>query len=280
MHSVVDGVGWLGCGTLTVSEACVRRSPPPCPLAARSRYDRGSAALQPSGDLPHAHPLTVQGGDSLPLQQGQVSIRAHRLSQPNRDDPTDLGAPSVPGRSGDPDLPARLASAHPGLEQLPIPGLNFQLSVSSSTSTATPSPKSSSVATSTRTQAAPEGHYSLGSDTFAPQLSDRLPVLGDGVQVGVLLTARQRELILPGAEKGARSGDRTPFALCRVRRRRDRSACRARWARPSRCPPYTTRMSCRCRCCRWSHRGGSRCGPRCTAPGNRQGCRQGRRRRR
>jgi len=38
------------------------------------------------------------------------------IRDPNSDT-TDLGVPSMHGRSGDPDLPARLASAHPGLEQ-------------------------------------------------------------------------------------------------------------------------------------------------------------------
>jgi len=76
----------------------------------------------------------MQGGDSLPLQQGQVSVRAHGFSQPDRDQTTDRGAPSVPGLSGDPNLPASLDRAHPGLQQLPVPGLNLQLSFSSSTS--------------------------------------------------------------------------------------------------------------------------------------------------
>jgi hypothetical protein len=76
----------------------------------------------------------VQGGDSLPLQQGQVSVRAHRLSQPDRDQTTDLGAPSIPGLSGDPNLPASLDCAHAGLQQLPVPGLDLQLPFSSSTS--------------------------------------------------------------------------------------------------------------------------------------------------
>ncbi|MBA3618000.1 MAG: hypothetical protein H0W56_00080 [Acidothermales bacterium] len=43
--------------------------------------------------LPHTHPLAVQGGDPLLLEQRQVPMRAHRLSQPVRDDTTGLGAP-------------------------------------------------------------------------------------------------------------------------------------------------------------------------------------------
>ena len=43
-----------------------------------------------------------------------------------------------------------------------------------------------------------------GANASSPQEIEPcgVQVLGDGVQVGVLLTARQRELILPGAEKG------------------------------------------------------------------------------
>jgi len=61
-------------------------------------------------------------------------MTAHRLSQPERDDTTDLGTPSVPGLPGDANLPTRLDCANPGLQQLPVPSLDFQVPFPTSTS--------------------------------------------------------------------------------------------------------------------------------------------------
>jgi hypothetical protein len=59
------------------------------------------------------------------------SVRFYR--QPVRRDAAVLGAPPIPGLAADPDQPARLHRAHPGDQQLPVPGLHLQLTLPATT---------------------------------------------------------------------------------------------------------------------------------------------------
>lgn len=129
-----------------------------------------AAALKPSGDLPYAQPPdgARRRFAAAPTRTGIYSSAQTQPTGSGRH-PVTSARHRCPVVLAIPDLQARLASAHPGME--PVPGLNFQLSLSSSTSDATPSPKSSSVATSARTQGALLAQFSRSADSLCLTLT-------------------------------------------------------------------------------------------------------------
>src|SRR3954469_2210570 len=103
-------------------------------VAAQLAADRGWGATEPASDLPYGQPAAAQGGDPLPLQQREEPARAGGLGQPGRWQAAVLRSPPVAGLATDAQQLARRHGADARLQQLPVLGLQIQLTLPASPS--------------------------------------------------------------------------------------------------------------------------------------------------
>jgi hypothetical protein len=102
-------------------------------VASKLAADRRRTAIKTTGDLANTYAVLMQRADPLTFGHGQIPMGAHGFRQPIRNHPAGLGAPAIPGLSGDADTSAGLDGSHAGLDQLPIPGLDLELPFPTST---------------------------------------------------------------------------------------------------------------------------------------------------